>query len=99
MNKQYKKEFYEQIGIILRGKTAEKQLTVSVIARLGNEQYNTVRAALEGKPFYLHQALWISDLLDLSIDELLFRVKQILMNGEFNGEEEKEESKSIESFI
>lgn len=101
MNKQYQKEFYEQVGAILTARANEKQLTIATLGRLGGEQYNTVRSALNGKPFYIHQALWITKYLDLSIDELLHRVDNTLMNGAFNGQEEKEkqESKSIESFI
>lgn len=102
MNKDYQKQFYDALGAKLTERMKKKNLTVSALARGSGEQYNTIKYALEGRPFQFHQALWIIDCLRFNLDDLLDSVRHTLMNGAFNGEEEEskqEENQGIQGLI
>ena len=97
MNKDYQKQFYEVLGAKLTERMKKKNLTVSALARGSGEQYNTIKYALEGRPFQFHQALWIIDCLRFNLDDLLDSIRHTLMAGAFDGKEEKENGKQEEN--
>lgn len=100
MIKEHQELFYKEIGKRIANKIKENGTTISRVATSSGEQYNTVKSAVQGKPFYFHQAVWIED-LGIDIHKMIKEILKGIAKGSFNGEENKEngKQKSAEDFI
>lgn len=97
--KEYQKKFYGKVGEYLTKQMYQMRLNVAVISKASGQQYNTIRAAMEGRPFQFHQASWIREQLNLSVDRMIETIEAEISMENFHGEKEtlnKEESKQEE---
>lgn len=64
-------KFYEAASRLLTKKMEQKNLSVSQVSGRGDVQFNTVKAAVSGTPFYAHQLIWMDEVLDISINDIM----------------------------
>lgn len=89
----WKKKFYEEFGARIKTARERKNLTLADVARLSGEQYHTIDRIEFGKAFTAHQLIWMREILDLSIDEVLLETKCFAQSRE----ETKEQKETIKS--
>lgn len=95
MNAKRQALFYSKVGVYLTKAAERKKLSYSAIATLSGEQFNTIKNALEGGRCSIHQAMWIKNILEVDLNELINFASQIEGSHveESNEEESREESR------
>ena len=71
MNKEWQNKFYGSVGEFILAKMNEKRKTVGDIVKESGQQHNTVKRLLEGQKFMFHHVVWLTDVLDISVDEMM----------------------------
>lgn len=97
MTKEQQEALYKSIGRHLTRARENKNLTISQLASRSDEQFNTVRAIEEGRPFMAHQLYWMREILDINLNILIKDAHiengiSIAAKDDGNGEEEIMES-------
>jgi len=103
MTKDDQKLFYESVGRALTRAREQHKMSISQLARKASDQYNTIAAIEQGKPFMAHQLHWMRKELNMNLNILINDA--INENGitseikeESDGQEESE-SYDLGSFI
>lgn len=99
MIKKQQQRFYKAISKQLTTAKEDRKLTTSQIARLSEEQFNTILGAEKSKLFSAHHLWWIMDILKIDLNVLIRNAyEESLIKEDSNGEENTEGS-SLEDFI
>lgn len=96
MNTANQKKFYASLAKHLTKARERKKLTVTQLATLSGEQFNTIQAIERGEGrFMFHQAIWMKEVLGLNINMLLqdcYNENDIPYKGDTGGDEIEKES-------
>lgn len=77
MTKEWQERFYGAIRDKIEEVMREKNLTVHALATKSGQQYTTIRRILEGRGFSFHHVVWLTDILEISMDEWLIDLHQL----------------------
>lgn len=102
MRKEMQTALYQRLGFYLTTIRNHKKISVSQLATRSGEQFNTVEAIMNGKRFSFHHGIWIYEILEASLDQLILNamddIRKEALNDEQNIKEEINE-KDIDGFI
>ena len=99
MKKEEQEALYKSIGRHLTRAREQSKLSTSQLASRVSEQYNTVKAIEDGKPFMAHQLFWMNKILGMNLNILIkdaVNENGITISGDDN---DKKETNSLDSFI
>jgi transcriptional regulator with XRE-family HTH domain len=68
MKKQDQDLFYATVGKELTKARERRKLSISQLATLSGEQFNTIKGIEEGRPFMAHQMSWMKEVLGMSLN-------------------------------
>ena len=77
MNKQWQEKFYTALGHILAKRAEEIGSTISKVAHASGQQHNTVKRIFDGRNFMFHHAVWITQELNISIDDVIQQMAKL----------------------
>lgn len=71
MNRKEQDLFYASIGKELTRCRERMKLNTSQLATKVGEQYNTIKAIEDGKPFMAHQLAWMKNITEMNLNILI----------------------------
>lgn len=74
MLKQWRLDFYRAFGEVISEEMGKRKMTPYSLAESSGEQFNTIKRIMEGKPFHYHHVVWITEILNLSMDSVIQRL-------------------------
>ena len=95
MTKNDQQLFYASVGRALTKAREQHKLSVSQLAAKSGEQYNSVKAIEDGRPFSFHHGTWMRSILGMNLNVLLTDAVNENsiepLKEDDNGEESKQE--------
>ena len=96
--------FYAAVGRELTKFRERRKLSISQLAAKVNEEFNTIKAIEDGKPFMAHQISWMKSILDINLNILItdaLNTNNISIKEDDNGQESTpvEETSSLSDYL
>lgn len=86
-----KKSFYLKVGQALTIARQRANMSITQLSKKSGEHHKTIEGIESGRPFYLHQAIWMKNILGIDI----YNIKDI--GGKDHGK--KDIDVGLKSFI